>query len=146
MRARVMDALQREFRPEFLNRLDETIIFESLSRVHLRLIAELQLSDLNRRLSEKNMKLEATAEAMDLVASVGYDPVYGARPLRRAVQRLLENPISKGILKGEFRDGDLIEVGVENERISLKATRNAIGKGDDEASAQDRAQAASVVE
>lgn len=128
MRARVMDAMQRQFRPEFINRLDETIIFESLSRDDLCRIAELQLKDLNKRLAEKHMHLKATPEAMDMVVSVGYDPVYGARPLRRAVQRLMENPISKGILKGEFRDGDLIEAVIENERMGFKATRGMVNR------------------
>lgn len=123
MRAKVMNALQAQFRPEFLNRLDETIIFESLSREDLRKIAELQLADVNKRMGEKSMRIEADEEAMDLIASVGYDPVYGARPLRRAVQRMLENPISKGILKGEFRDGDLVRVIIENERLAFKAVR-----------------------
>ncbi|CDF77432.1 unnamed protein product [Chondrus crispus] len=123
MRARVMNALQSQFRPEFVNRLDETIIFESLSKDVLRRIAELQLADVNKRLAEKNMRVEASIEAMDMVAAVGYDPVYGARPLRRAVQRMLENPLSKGILKGEFRDGDLIQAGIINERLGFKAIR-----------------------
>ena len=123
MRARVMNALQAQFRPEFINRLDETIIFESLSRDNLRGIAELQLKDVGKRLADKNMKIKASKDAMDLIASVGYDPVYGARPLRRAVQRMLENPISKGILKGEFRDGDLILVDIVNERLGFSAVR-----------------------
>lgn len=141
MRARVMEAMQREFRPEFINRLDETIIFESLEKENLRRIAELQLKDVNKRLGEKNMRLEATIEAMDLVASVGFDPVYGARPLRRAVQRLLETPISKGILKGEFRDGDLIRIVVENERLAFVPVRNVVGR-EEEVSEK----AASIVE
>lgn len=123
MTARVMNALQAQFRPEFINRLDETIIFESLSRENLRGITELQVADVNKRMADKSMKIKATKDAMDLIATVGYDPVYGARPLRRAVQRMLENPISKGILKGEFRDGDLVEIFVENERLGFKAIR-----------------------
>lgn len=123
MRARVMNALQTQFRPEFINRLDETIIFESLTRENLRAIADLQLADVNKRLAEKNMRISATKEALDLVALVGYDPTYGARPLRRAVQRMLENPISKGILEGKFREGDLIRVFVENERLGFDSTR-----------------------
>lgn len=123
MRARVLNAMQAQFRPEFINRLDETIIFESLTRENLRNIAELQVADVNKRLAEKNMRIETTTEAMDLVANVGYDPTYGARPLRRAVQRLVENPISKGILQGEFRDGDLIKMGILNERLDFRAVR-----------------------
>lgn len=123
MRARVMNALQSQFRPEFVNRLDETIIFESLSREDLRAITDLQLGDVNKRLAEKNMRIAASGEALDLVAQVGFDPTYGARPLRRAVQRMLENPISKGILEGEFRDGDLIEIMVRNERLAFNSVR-----------------------
>jgi len=126
MRAKVMDAMQREFRPEFLNRLDETIIFSALGKEELRKIAVLQLEDVNKRLAEKNMRLGADEEAMDMVASVGFDPVYGARPLRRAVQRMLENPMSKGILKGEFKDGDLIQVSVVNERLAFKAVPGVV--------------------
>lgn len=132
MRARVMNALQSQFRPEFINRLDETIIFESLTRENLRDIAELQLADVNSRLADKNMRIESSKEAMDMVASVGYDPVYGARPLRRAVQRMLENPISKGILEGEFRDGDLIVVSVKNERLAFDSVRGGANRGSDD--------------
>lgn len=134
LRARVMNALQSQFRPEFINRLDETIIFESLSKVVLRGIAELQLVDVNKRLRDKSMKIHASKEAMDMIATVGHDPVYGARPLRRAVQRMLENPISKAILKGEFRDGDLIEVDVVNERLGFSAVRGGALERDDDSS------------
>lgn len=123
MRARVMNAMQAQFRPEFINRLDETIIFESLSRENLRAIADLQLADVSKRLAEKQMKVTATSEALDMVALVGYDPTYGARPLRRAVQRMLENPISKGILEGKFQEGDLIKIKVENERLAFDCER-----------------------
>lgn len=135
MRARVMNALQAQFRPEFLNRLDETIIFESLSKENLRDIAELQVADVNKRLVEKSMRISASREAMDMIASVGYDPVYGARPLRRAVQRMLENPISKGILSGEFRDGDLIVVKIVNERLGFEAVRGGALPRDEDATA-----------
>lgn len=143
MRARVMNALQAQFRPEFLNRLDETIIFEALSKENLREIAELQLADVGKRLAEKSMRIEASSEAMDLVAIVGYDPVYGARPLRRAVQRMIENPISKGILKGDFREGDLIKCEVLNERLNFVGVRGGAklgpdGKPDSSASEADR--------
>jgi ATP-dependent Clp protease ATP-binding subunit ClpB len=132
MRSRVMSALQTQFRPEFVNRLDETIIFESLSRESLRSIAELQLASVNKRLAEKSMRLEATVEAMDLIASVGYDPVYGARPLRRAVQRLVENPLSKAILRGEILEGDLIVADIENERIAFTTRRGVVAAERDE--------------
>lgn len=130
MRARVMNAMHDQFRPEFINRLDETIIFESLSRENLRAIADLQLADVSKRLAEKNMKVTATSEALDLVALVGYDPSFGARPLRRAVQRMLENPISKGILEGKFREGDTIHIAVRNERLAFDCERGGAAQGD----------------
>jgi ATP-dependent Clp protease ATP-binding subunit ClpB len=123
MRSRVLSALQSQFRPEFVNRLDETIIFESLSRETLRAIAELQLNSVNKRLKEKSMRIEATVEAMDILAQEGYDPVYGARPLRRAVQRLIETPVSKAILRGEIQNGDVIIATVRNEREIVFETR-----------------------
>lgn len=126
MRSRVLDALQAQFRPEFVNRLDETVIFESLSRESLRSIAELQLVSVNKRLQENNMKIEATAEAMDFVAVAGYDPVYGARPLRRAVQRVIETPVSKAILRGEIQNGDVILACVKNERVVFETKRGAM--------------------
>jgi ATP-dependent Clp protease ATP-binding subunit ClpB len=126
MRGRVTQALQAKFRPEFLNRLDETVIFESLGRKALRQIAELQLDSVNKRLKSKVMRIEASVEAMDLLADAGYDPVYGARPLRRAVQRLLENPLSKKILRGEIENGDLILAEIENERISFSVRKGAV--------------------
>jgi ATP-dependent Clp protease ATP-binding subunit ClpB len=130
MQARVMGALQAHFRPEFVNRLDETIIFESLSRETLRAIAELQLQSVNNRLAEKNMRIDASVDAMDLVASAGYDPVYGARPLRRAVQRLIENPVSKAILRGEIGDGDLIVAEVQDEQIKFSSRPGAFTSDD----------------
>jgi ATP-dependent Clp protease ATP-binding subunit ClpB len=130
MQARVMGALQAHFRPEFVNRLDETIIFESLSRETLRAIAELQLQSVNNRLAEKNMRIDASVDAMDLVASAGYDPVYGARPLRRAVQRLIENPVSKAILRGEIADGDLIVAEVQDEQIKFSSRPGAFTSDD----------------
>lgn len=126
LRGRVMNALQKHFRPEFLNRLDESIIFESLDRDALRKIADLQLRSVNKRLMEKDMRVEASQSAMDLIADVGYDPTYGARPLRRAMQRLIENPVSKAILQGEMQNGDIIIADVENGRIVFSTRRGAV--------------------
>ena len=128
MRARVMEAMRKQFRPEFLNRLDKTIIFEPLRREHLRSIAMLLLKDVNKRLVDKNMRLEADAGAIDLLVDTGYDPAYGARPLRRAVQEMLENPISKGILNGNFKEGYLIRVTIEKGRFVFKPYRNFNGE------------------
>ena len=121
MRSRVMDALRSSFRPEFLNRIDEVIIFHSLQRDQLREIVRIQSDRLAQRLADKKMSLELSTEAIDFLAEVGYDPVYGARPLKRAIQRELETPIAKSILRGEFQSGNTIVVGVENERLVLKS-------------------------
>ncbi|UZQ52844.1 ATP-dependent chaperone ClpB [Trichothermofontia sichuanensis B231] len=120
MRARVMEAMRSSFRPEFLNRVDEFIIFHSLQQSQLRDIVKLQVGSLEQRLSDRKMTLRLSEAALDFLAEVGYDPVYGARPLKRAIQRELETPIAKGILRGDFSDGDTIFVDVENERLAFK--------------------------
>ncbi|MGK7921136.1 MAG: ATP-dependent chaperone ClpB [Trichodesmium sp.] len=120
MQHRVMDALRGAFRPEFLNRIDETIIFHSLQKEQLREIVQLQVMSLEKRLAERKMSLKLADAAVNFLADVGYDPVYGARPLKRAIQRELETQIAKSILRSEFNDGDTIFVDVENERLSLK--------------------------
>jgi len=117
MESRVNEALRAHFRPEFLNRLDETIIFHSLKQDELRQIVELQVQRLAQRLDDKKLGLELDAEALDWLAGVGYDPVYGARPLKRAIQRELETPIAKGILAAQFTPGHTIAVDVEHERL-----------------------------
>jgi len=114
MEARVNDALRGHFRPEFLNRLDETIIFHSLKQEELRQIVELQVQRLAKRLEEKKLGLQLNADALGWLAGVGYDPVYGARPLKRAIQRELETPIAKGILGGHFTGGHTVAVDVES--------------------------------
>jgi ATP-dependent Clp protease ATP-binding subunit ClpB len=124
MESRVNDALRAHFRPEFLNRLDETIIFHSLKQEELRQIVELQVRRLAQRLDDRKIGLELNADALDWLAGVGYDPVYGARPLKRAIQRELETPIAKGILAGQFTPGHNIEVDIEHERLRF-AQRDA---------------------
>jgi ATP-dependent Clp protease ATP-binding subunit ClpB len=120
MRKRVMDAMRANFRPEFLNRIDEIIIFHSLNRQQLRQIVKLQVARLDRRLAERKISLKLSDAGLDFLAEIGYDPVYGARPLKRAIQRELETQIAKAILRGEFNDGDIIYVDVENERLAFK--------------------------
>ena len=120
MEARVSEALRGHFRPEFLNRLDETIIFHSLKQEELRQIVELQVQRLARRLEDKKLTLQLNADALDWLAGVGYDPVYGARPLKRAIQRELETPIAKAILGGQFSGGHTIAVAVEQERLRFQ--------------------------
>jgi ATP-dependent Clp protease ATP-binding subunit ClpB len=120
MQARVMEALRGSFRPEFLNRVDETIIFHSLRKDQLRNIVKLQVKRLEGRLLERKMSLKLSDAALDLLADVGYDPVYGARPLKRTIQRELETKMAKNILRGDFVDGDTIFVDVANERLSFQ--------------------------
>ena len=113
MEKRVNEALRGHFRPEFLNRLDESIIFHSLKQEELRQIVELQVNRLAKRLEDRKLGLRLEPAALDWLAAVGYDPVYGARPLKRAIQRQLETPIAKAILAGSFPDGSTIAVEVE---------------------------------
>jgi ATP-dependent Clp protease ATP-binding subunit ClpB len=120
MRLRVTEALRAHFRPEFLNRVDEMIIFHSLLKEQLRNIVKIQAIRLEKRLEERKMTLKLSDAALDFIVEVGYDPVYGARPLKRAIQKELETPIAKRILQGVFQDGNTIFVDVENERLSFK--------------------------
>ncbi|PSB02861.1 ATP-dependent chaperone ClpB [Merismopedia glauca] len=120
MRTRVMEAMRTSFRPEFLNRIDEIIIFHGLQKSELRRIVQIQVGRLGQRLSDRKISLKLSEVALDFLAEVGYDPVYGARPLKRAIQRELETQIAKAILRGEFNSGDTIFVDVENERLAFK--------------------------
>jgi ATP-dependent Clp protease ATP-binding subunit ClpB len=117
---RVMEALRGHFRPEFLNRVDEIIIFDRLSDEEIAHIVGLQVQRLAKRLAGQNMNLEVTAKAEALVAKEGYDPVYGARPLKRAIQREILDPLSLEILNGRFKEGDRIEVDEKDGEIVFK--------------------------
>ena len=119
MESRVNEALRSHFRPEFLNRIDDTIIFHSLRRDELRQIISLQVERLRQRLSERKLDLNISEEATDWLANAGYDPVYGARPLKRAIQRELETPIAKAILAGAYEEGSSIHIQVKDERLNL---------------------------
>ena len=119
MHHRVMEAMRSSFRPEFLNRIDEIIIFHALHKGELRQIVQFQVERLRKRLSDRKMSLKLSDTAIDFLSEVGYDPVFGARPLKRAIQRELETQIAKSLLRGEFNDGDTIFVDVQNERLSF---------------------------
>ena len=119
MKERVLKAMKDYFKPEFLNRIDEQVIFNSLSKADLRKIVLLETKRLVARLGERKIELQLTDDALDFLADVGFDPVYGARPLKRTIQRELETVIAKGILAGEFYDGDLVVVDIVNERIAI---------------------------
>lgn len=122
MRRRVFEALRAQFRPEFLNRIDETIIFNSLDRAHIKDIVEIQLRDLKQRLSERKIELVLTDEAEELLAERGYDPTFGARPLKRTIQKLIQDPLALKILAGEFKEGDQVEVDVAGEKVVFSKT------------------------
>ena len=113
MKAAVMEIVARQFRPEFVNRIDDVVVFHPLQAAHLRLIVDIQLRHLQRRLAERDMSLDLDNGARDLLAEAGYDPVYGARPLKRALQQQVENPLARRILNGDFAPGDTIRASAE---------------------------------
>jgi ATP-dependent Clp protease ATP-binding subunit ClpB len=117
---RTADALRDVFRPEFLNRIDEVIEFQPLTREQIGEIVELQLARLRDRLAERRIELELTDAAKEALAEAGWDPAYGARPLKRAIQRLVENPLALRLLEGEFADGDAIRVDAEDGEIRFE--------------------------
>jgi ATP-dependent Clp protease ATP-binding subunit ClpA len=108
MKAQLSEALRLQFRPEFLNRIDEIIVFHALTDAELAAIVDLLLADLSRRLAAQDLVLELTPAARALIAREGHDPSFGARPLKRTVQRLVENPLARALLKGDFKPGDRI--------------------------------------
>ena len=116
---RVLDAVRNHFRPEFLNRIDDMIVFDRLSREDLRKIVDIQLGDLRRRLETRRVDLVVSDAALDMLANRGYDPVYGARPLKRLLQTSVADPLAKGLLEGTFSDGDTIKADVDGDELSF---------------------------
>ncbi|MGZ8186615.1 MAG: AAA family ATPase, partial [Methylobacter sp.] len=114
MKAAVMEIVGLHFRPEFINRIDEAVVFHPLGRSQIRAISAIQIEYLRKRLQDREIGFEITNEALDLLGEAGFDPVYGARPLKRAIQHQLENPLAQEILTGNFGAGDTIKVDVEN--------------------------------
>jgi ATP-dependent Clp protease ATP-binding subunit ClpB len=119
MKAAVMGVVQAHFRPEFINRLDDIVVFHSLDKVQIRQIARIQLRGLEKRLGERGITIELTDAAYGLLGDVGFDPVYGARPLKRAIQQQLENPLATQILSGHFSSGDTIKVDAQGGRLAF---------------------------
>ncbi|MBF8253944.1 MAG: clpB, partial [Deltaproteobacteria bacterium] len=117
MEQRVTAALREAFNPEFLNRVDETIIFNSLGREEIKSIVEIQLKRLRQNLATRKMALEITERAKTLLADKGYDPAFGARPLKRTIQRLIQNPLAVKILEGEFKEGDRVKIDSDGETL-----------------------------
>ena len=117
MKDQVMSEVRKTFRPEFINRLDDIIVFHELSREQIGSVVELMIKDLQKRLSERKLKLELTRSALNWLADTGYDPVYGARPLRRAIEKYVENALSSRILSGEYQEGDTIIVDLVKDEL-----------------------------
>jgi ATP-dependent Clp protease ATP-binding subunit ClpB len=115
-----MAALRDAFKPEFLNRIDETITFNSLGREEIKSIVEIQLKRLRQNLASRKMALEISDRAKALIANKGYDPVYGARPLKRTIQRLIQDPLAVKILEGEFKEADRIKIDSDDEEMVFR--------------------------
>ena len=120
LKDKLMDVLRHTFRPEFLNRVDETVIFKSLGKDEIARIVDIQLKDLRKRLAERKLQLEVTPEAKAVLAERGYDPVFGARPLKRTIQRMIENPLAVEVLAGRFVEGDTIVVEPDGETLRFR--------------------------
>jgi ATP-dependent Clp protease ATP-binding subunit ClpB len=114
-----MEELRQSFRPEFLNRIDDIIVFNKLGREHLGRIIELQLGYLRKLLADKKIEIEVSSAAKELLLTQGYDEQFGARPLRRAIQRLIQDPLALAILNGEFGEGDTVLVEREGDQASM---------------------------
>jgi ATP-dependent Clp protease ATP-binding subunit ClpB len=114
MEARINEILESHFKPEFLNRIDEIVLFKVLTRDVLSQIVELQVDELRSRLEDKNIKVDVSLKAKELLAERGYDPVYGARPLKRIIQQDIQNPLALKILEGEYQEGDVIKITVSD--------------------------------
>ena len=125
MKDAVLEELRRHFRPEFLNRVDETIVFHSLSEEHLKQIVDIQLNGLRKRLADRHVELELTDRARGYLVRSGYDPAYGARPLKRAIQREIETPMARRILAGEVRDGQQVLVDLDSSGKLIFQSKNA---------------------
>jgi ATP-dependent Clp protease ATP-binding subunit ClpB len=119
MKAAVMEVVAQHFRPEFINRVDDSVVFHPLGKAEIRRIVAIQVDRLRGRLGERDLQLQISEAALDKLADAGYDPVYGARPLKRAIQQQVENPLAQQILAGEFRPGDTIAVDVEADHLAF---------------------------
>jgi ATP-dependent Clp protease ATP-binding subunit ClpB len=119
MKNAVLDELRKHFRPEFLNRVDEIIVFHALSEEHLKKIVDIQLTRLRQRLEERHIRLELTDRARQHLVEVGYDPAYGARPLRRTLQKEIETALGRLLLQGKIRDGQTVHVDYNADRGEL---------------------------
>jgi ATP-dependent Clp protease ATP-binding subunit ClpC len=129
MREKIMDEAKRQFRPEFLNRLDDIIVFRSLTKPDLIRILDLEVAKVMERLKAKRLQLQLDEKAKDFLVNKGYDPTYGARPMRRSVERFLEDPLAEEILKGNLHEGEPVQVTMENDRLLFSQASPATGTG-----------------
>jgi ATP-dependent Clp protease ATP-binding subunit ClpB len=120
MKAAVMEIVGSHFRPEFINRVDDVVVFHPLGKAHIREIVNIQLGFLRKRLADRDIRLELDTAASDLLGEAGFDPVYGARPLKRAIQHQLENPLAQRILRGDFGPGDTVRVTVKDGALAFE--------------------------
>jgi ATP-dependent Clp protease ATP-binding subunit ClpB len=120
MKAAVMGVVQAHFRPEFINRLDDIVVFHPLDKPQIKAIARIQLRGLEKRLGERGIRIELSDAALEQLANAGFDPVYGARPLKRAIQQQLENPLAQAILSGRFASGDTVQVDAEGGKLAFR--------------------------
>ena len=120
MKKAVLEIVSQHFRPEFINRIDDIVVFHPLGREHIRRIVEIQTGYLRRRLAERDIRIELDSKALDRLGEAGFDPVYGARPLKRAIQQQLENPLAQRILAGEFTPGDTIKVAAKDGALVMR--------------------------
>jgi ATP-dependent Clp protease ATP-binding subunit ClpC len=126
MKEKVMNEVKKLFRPEFLNRLDEIIVFHELTEEQLRNIVDLMVKDLQDRLAERKLGIELTEKAKSWLAKEGYDPIYGARPLRRVIERYIENPLSSKLLRGELKEDDTVRVDLGKDGLTFKTKAAAL--------------------
>jgi ATP-dependent Clp protease ATP-binding subunit ClpC len=119
MKEKVLNAMKGVFRPEFINRLDATVVFHSLTMEHIRQIVENEIKGVEKQLGAKGVKLEMTVEALDWIGEKGWDPVFGARPLRRVIQNELEDRLSEALLEERFASGDTVKIDVQNGEVVL---------------------------
>jgi ATP-dependent Clp protease ATP-binding subunit ClpC len=125
LKEKMLEAAKKTFKPEFLNRLDDLIVFRSLNKTDMSQIVHVEVSKVSDRLKSRSVKIDLSQEAIEFLIDKGYDPVYGARPLRRAVEKYLEDPIAEEILKGKIKTDQIISVGVKEGALTFETKENA---------------------
>jgi ATP-dependent Clp protease ATP-binding subunit ClpB len=129
IRSKVMSALRNKFRPEFLNRIDETIIFHALTEEHLVKIVDIQLERIKAFVADRNIELQVSPAAREALAEEGFDPVYGARPLKRTIQRRIQDPLAMEILESRFKEGDTVRVDFKDGEYVFEIAKERVPAG-----------------